>query len=115
MKAPPPAPCVQRCREAVKDVPVIAGGVEASRRRGAHFDCWSETVKPSILATSKADLVGFGKGERVLVEICKRLAAGKKITDCRDQRGVACFLGSKETLPAHEWHDAGARPAIVSG
>ena len=96
----------QRCREAWKDVPVLAGGVEASLRRVAHFDYWSETVKPSILATSKADLVGYGMGERVLVEICKRLAAGKRIQDCRDLRGVAYLLGSKETLPAHEWHDA---------
>lgn len=96
----------QRCREAFKDVPVLAGGVEASLRRVAHFDYWSETVRPSILVTSKADLVGYGMGERVLVEICKRLAAGKKIQDCRDLRGVAYLLGSKETLPAHEWHDA---------
>lgn len=96
----------QRCREAWKDVPVLAGGVEASLRRVAHFDYWSETVKPSILATSKADLVGYGMGERVLVEICKRLAAGKRIQDCRDLRGVAYLLGAKETLPAHEWHDA---------
>ncbi|MEQ1634952.1 MAG: YgiQ family radical SAM protein, partial [Planctomycetota bacterium] len=96
----------QRCREAFKDVPVIAGGVEASLRRIAHFDYWSETVRPSILVTSKADILGFGMGERVIVEVCKRLAAGKSIKDCRDLRGVAYLLGSKETLPAHEWHDA---------
>jgi uncharacterized radical SAM protein YgiQ len=96
----------QRCREAYKDVPVIAGGVEASLRRVAHFDYWSETVKPSILVTSKADLVGFGMGERVIVEICRRLAAGRNIRDCRDLRGVAYLLGSKEALPNHEWHDA---------
>ena len=96
----------QRCREAFKDVPVIAGGVEASLRRIAHFDYWSETVKPSILVTSKADLVGYGMGERVIVEVCRRLATGKTIRDCRDLRGVAYLLGSKESLPAHEWHDA---------
>lgn len=96
----------QRCREAFKDVPVIAGGVEASLRRVAHFDYWSETVKPSILVTSKADLVGFGMGERVIVEICRRLRDGKSIRDCRDLRGVAYLLGSKEELPQHEWHDA---------
>lgn len=101
----------QRCREAFKDVPVIAGGVEASLRRVAHFDYWSETVKPSILVTSKADLVGFGMGERVLVEICKRLAAGRSIADCRDLRGVAYLLGAKETLPAHTWHDTSGMPA----
>jgi uncharacterized radical SAM protein YgiQ len=96
----------QRCREAFPGVPVVAGGVEASLRRVAHFDYWSETVRPSILVTSKADLLGFGMGETVLVEVCKRLAAGKKISDCRDLRGVAYLLGSKEALPAHEWHDA---------
>ncbi|MFY9342624.1 MAG: YgiQ family radical SAM protein, partial [Planctomycetota bacterium] len=96
----------QRCREAFPGVPVVAGGVEASLRRVAHFDYWSETVKPSILATSKADLVGFGMGERVLVEVCRRLASGLPITACRDLRGVAYLLGSKEPLPAHEWHDA---------
>ncbi len=96
----------QRCREAFPGVPVVAGGVEASLRRIAHFDYWSETVRPSILVTCKADLVGFGMGERVLVEICRRLRDGKQITDCRDLRGVAYLLGAKETLPAHEWHDA---------
>jgi len=96
----------QRCREAFPGTPVIAGGVEASLRRVAHFDYWSETVRPSILVTSKADLVGFGMGERVLVEICRRLAAGRPIADCRDLRGVAYLLGGKEPLPAHEWHDA---------
>ncbi|MBL8747570.1 MAG: YgiQ family radical SAM protein [Planctomycetes bacterium] len=96
----------QRCREAFSGVPVIAGGVEASLRRIAHFDYWSETVRPSILVTSKADLLGFGMGERVIVEVCRRLRDGKKIADCRDLRGVAYLLGSKESLPAHEWHDA---------
>ncbi|MBX3463433.1 MAG: YgiQ family radical SAM protein [Planctomycetes bacterium] len=96
----------QRCREAFAGVPVVAGGVEASLRRIAHFDYWSETVRPSILVTSKADLLGFGMGERVLVEICRRLAAGRPIADCRDLRGVAYLLGARETLPEHQWHDA---------
>lgn len=96
----------QRCREAFPGVPVVAGGVEASLRRVAHYDYWSDTVRPSILVTSKADLVGFGMGERVLVEICRRLRDGRKIAECRDLRGVAYLLGQKEALPAHEWHDA---------
>ncbi|MCA8973017.1 MAG: YgiQ family radical SAM protein, partial [Planctomycetes bacterium] len=53
----------QRCREAFPGVPIIAGGVEASLRRIAHYDYWSDTVRPSILVTSKADLLGFGMGE----------------------------------------------------
>ncbi len=89
----------QRCREAFADVPVIAGGVEASLRRVAHFDYWSDTVRPSILVTSKADLVGFGMGERVIVEIARRLAKGAAVTDLRDLRGVAYLLGKNEALP----------------
>ncbi|MCR9245244.1 MAG: YgiQ family radical SAM protein [bacterium] len=96
----------QRCREAFAGVPVIAGGVEASLRRIAHFDYWSETVRPSILATCKADLLGFGMGERVLAEIVRRLGAGKTVRDCRDLRGVAYLLGGKEELPDHRWDDA---------
>ena len=104
----------QRCREAFKDVPVIAGGVEASLRRIAHFDYWSETVRPSILVTSKADLVGFGMGETQIVEIMQRLQAGKTIADCRDLRGVAYLLGSKEELPDHQWHDAASDNQTVA-
>lgn len=96
----------QRCREAFQGVPVLAGGVEASLRRVAHYDYWSDTVRPSILVTSKADLVGFGMGERVLVEICRRLRDGLSIEQCRDLRGTAYLLGQKESLPEHTWQDA---------
>jgi uncharacterized radical SAM protein YgiQ len=96
----------QRCREAFAGVPVVIGGVEASLRRIAHFDYWSETVRPSILASSKADLLGFGMGEKTLATICRRLAAGKGIADCRDLRGVAYLLGGKEALPDHRFDDA---------
>lgn len=90
---------VQRCREAFKGVPVIAGGVEASLRRFAHYDYWSDTVKPSILATSKADLVVFGMGEAPIVEIARRLDAGESVDDLRDLRGVAYLLGSSDSVP----------------
>jgi len=66
----------QRCREAFKGVPVIAGGVEASLRRIAHYDYWSDTVMPSILLTSKAHLLVFGMGERPILEIARRLERG---------------------------------------
>jgi uncharacterized radical SAM protein YgiQ len=87
----------QRCREAFPGVPVIAGGVEASLRRLAHYDYWSDTVKRSILLDSKADLVVYGMGEQNIVEIAKRLQAGKTVRDCRDMRGVAYALGAKES------------------
>ena len=67
-------PYCQRAREAFPGVPVIAGGVEASLRRLAHYDYWSDTVKRSILLDSKADLVVFGMGEQPIVEIARRLA-----------------------------------------
>jgi uncharacterized radical SAM protein YgiQ len=89
----------QRCREAFKDVPVIVGGVEASLRRFAHFDYWSDSVKPSILASSKADLCVYGMGEEPILEIAGRLSTGESIADLRDMRGVAYLLGAKETTP----------------
>jgi len=79
----------QRCREAHPDVPVIAGGVEASLRRLAHYDYWSDTVKPSVLVSSKADLVVFGMGERQIVEIVRRLDRGEGTTTMTDVRGTA--------------------------
>lgn len=90
-------PYCQRCREAFPGVPVIAGGVEASLRRLAHYDYWSDAVRRSILLDSKADLVVFGMGERIIVEIAQRLAAGKTVKDLRDLRGVAYALGAKES------------------
>ena len=93
-------PYCQRAREAYPGVPVIAGGVEASLRRLAHYDYWSDTVKRSILLDSKADLVVFGMGEQPIIEIARRLAAGETVRDLRDMRGVAYALGARETPPA---------------
>ena len=87
----------QRCREAFPGVPVIAGGVEASLRRLAHYDYWSDTVKRSIILDSKADLVVYGMGEKTIVTIAERLAAGQTVRDLRDLRGVAYALGAKES------------------
>ena len=89
----------QRCREAFPGVPVVIGGIEASLRRIAHFDYWSEQVRPSMLAASKADLLAFGKGEATIVAIARRLAAGQPVTALRELRGVAYLLGARETLP----------------
>jgi uncharacterized radical SAM protein YgiQ len=96
----------QRCREAFPGVPVIAGGVEASLRRIAHYDYWSDKVWPSILVTSKAHLLVYGMGEAPILEIARRLAAGRPVEDLRDMRGVAYLLGKSESLPAHRWDDA---------
>ncbi len=79
----------QRAREAFKDVPIVIGGIEASLRRIAHFDYWSEKVRRSILLDSKADLLIYGNGERQICEIAHRLAAGERINDITDLRGTA--------------------------
>ncbi len=99
----------QRAREAYKGVPVIAGSVEASLRRLAHYDYWSDKVRKSILLDSKADLVVFGMGENAIVEIAQRLQAGESVKDLRNMRGVAYALGASEqppddaiTLPSYE-------------
>ena len=85
-----------RAREAFPGVPIIAGGVEASLRRLAHYDYWSDTVKKSILLDAKADVVVYGMGEHAIVEIARRFAAGKTVRDLRDMRGIAYALGAKE-------------------
>jgi uncharacterized radical SAM protein YgiQ len=86
-----------RAREAFPGVPVIAGGVEASLRRLAHYDYWTDSVRRSILLDSKADLVVFGMGEKSIVEIGQRLANGQSVRDLRDMRGVAFALGASES------------------
>ena len=79
----------QRAREAFRDVPIVIGGIEASLRRIAHFDYWSEKVRRSVLLDAKADLLVFGNGERQICELAHRLAAGEAIGDITDLRGTA--------------------------
>ena len=92
----------QRAREAYPGVPVIVGGVEASLRRLAHYDFWSDKVKRSILMDSKADLLVYGMGETALLEVVKRLASGEAIATIRDVRGTAWRMGSSEDLPEED-------------
>jgi len=104
---------VEGIRRAYKDVPVIIGGIEASLRRFAHYDYWSDTVRRSILLDSKADILVFGMGERPLLNIARRLAAGEAIGGINNERGTcvrvhgraavdqwknACFLPKYETI-----------------
>jgi uncharacterized radical SAM protein YgiQ len=84
----------QRVREAFADTPIVIGGIEASLRRIAHFDYWQEKVRRSILLDSRADLLVFGNGERQVVEIAHRLAAGEAPADLQDLRGTA-FVGNR--------------------
>jgi uncharacterized radical SAM protein YgiQ len=90
-------PYCHRAREAYPGVPVIAGGVEASLRRLAHYDYWSDTVRRSILLDCKADLVAYGMGEQLIVEIARGLASGKSVKELRSLRGIAYLLGARES------------------
>jgi uncharacterized radical SAM protein YgiQ len=84
----------QRVREAFEDVPIVIGGIEASLRRIAHFDYWQEKVRRSILLDARADLLVFGNGERQIVEIAHRIAAGEPPGALTDIRGTA-FPGTR--------------------
>src|SRR4029077_19113668 len=79
----------QRIREAFKSTPIVIGGIEASLRRIAHFDYWSENVRRSVLADSKADLLVYCNAERQIGAIAQRLNAGEAIGDITDVRGTA--------------------------
>jgi len=89
----------QRVREAFRDVPIVIGGIEASLRRIAHFDYWSEKVRRSVLLDAKADLLVYGNGERQICALAHRLAAGESIHEITDLRGTA-FV--RRSLPA-DW------------
>ncbi len=88
----------QRCRQVAKDVPIIAGGVEVSMRRLAHYDYWSDKIRKSMILDSRADLVVYGMGEKPLLEIISRLKAGQPVSACREIRGVGYAVG-KRGLP----------------
>ncbi|AEE17895.1 Radical SAM domain protein [Treponema brennaborense DSM 12168] len=89
-----------KIREAYKGVPVIIGGIEASLRRTAHYDCWSNTVRRSILLDTKADLLIYGMGERPILEIAERLARGETASLIRGVRGTCWRTGRRTELPA---------------
>lgn len=79
----------QRLREAYRQVPLVIGSIEASLRRIAHYDYWSDKIRRSILLDSSADLLLYGNAERAIVSLAHRLAAGESIHTIRDLRGTA--------------------------
>jgi uncharacterized radical SAM protein YgiQ len=87
-----------RIREVWKDIPIIIGGIEASLRRFAHYDYWSNSVRRSILIDSRADLLIYGMGEKQLKEIAWQLQQGIKISDIRDVQGTCYKADSIEHL-----------------
>ena len=97
---------VEGLRRAYKNVPVIIGGIEASLRRFSHYDYWSDKVRRSVLLDSKADILVYGMGERAIIEIARRLAAGEDIANINDVRGT-CFRRNEcpkdaLELPSHD-------------
>ena len=94
----------QRAREAFPGTPVVIGSIEASLRRIAHYDYWSEKVRRSVLPDSKADLLIFGNAERALVSLSHCLASGESISNIRDLRGTA-FMVKRDWLPGEDWQE----------
>jgi len=92
----------QRCREAFPGIPVVIGSIEASLRRIAHYDYWSDKVRRSVLFESKADMLIFGNAERALVDLTRRMADGENIKDIRDLRGTS-FLVPAGWMPGEDW------------
>ncbi|MBQ9518039.1 MAG: YgiQ family radical SAM protein [Eubacterium sp.] len=84
-------------RRAYPDVPIVIGGLEASLRRFAHYDYWSDNVRPSILIESGADLLIHGMGENQIIEVAERLNSGESITTMRDIKGTTYAVDVRET------------------
>jgi uncharacterized radical SAM protein YgiQ len=89
----------QRCKEAYKDTPIVIGGIEASLRRIAHYDYWSDKVRKSVLIDSAADILLFGNAERAIVELTYKMSKGMKINELGNIRGTAIL---REHMP-EEW------------
>ena len=85
-------------RSAYKDVPVIIGGIEASLRRLAHYDYWSDKLKRSVLLDSQADLISYGMGERSVVEIADALDSGLDVKDITFIDGTVYKTKSLESV-----------------
>ena len=94
----------QRAREAFPGTPIVIGSIEASLRRIAHYDYWSDTVRRSVLTDSKADILLFGNAERALLDLSHRLAAGESVKSIRDLRGTA-FMVTRNWKPADDWSE----------
>ncbi|MSP88392.1 MAG: YgiQ family radical SAM protein [Alphaproteobacteria bacterium] len=92
----------QRCREAFRDVPIVLGGIEASLRRIAHYDYWSDKVRRSVLVDAKADILLYGNAERAVVEVAHRMARGEAPAELDDIRGVAVL----KTAVPEGWTEA---------
>ncbi|MCM1451977.1 MAG: YgiQ family radical SAM protein [Clostridium sp.] len=89
-------------RELYPETPIVAGGIEASLRRFSHYDYWQDRLRPSIILDAKADMLLYGMGERTIVELADRLAAGEKISEIKDLRQSVILLPATEIPKAEE-------------
>ncbi|MBW6470158.1 MAG: YgiQ family radical SAM protein [Methanosarcinaceae archaeon] len=96
-----------RIKEAYPDTPIVIGGIEASLRRLAHYDYWSDKVRQSILADAPANLLVYGMGELQTVEIAKRLDGGEQIDEIHDIDGTAWKMEVKR------WREEKAKPNLT--
>ncbi|MFZ8886664.1 MAG: YgiQ family radical SAM protein [Steroidobacteraceae bacterium] len=101
----------QRVREALGDVPLVIGGIEASLRRIAHYDYWADSVRRSVLIDSGADMLIYGNAERQVCELAHRLAGGESIHSICDIRGTALL---RRELPA-DWVEIDSTHLDVPG
>ena len=93
-------------KEKWPDVPVLIGGIEASLRRVTHYDYWSDTLMPSILETSKADLLVYGMGEQPLREIVRLLQKGVPFSSITTIKQTAVLLNNDAKIPKNSnWED----------
>jgi uncharacterized radical SAM protein YgiQ len=104
----------QRAREAYPDTHIVIGSIEASLRRIAHYDYWSDKVRRSVLPDSKADILLFGNAERALVALTHRVAAGEPIKSIRDLRGTA-FMVPSGWKPADDWTEVNSSRVDTPG
>lgn len=84
------------------DVPVIAGGIEASLRRVAHYDYWQDRLRPSILADANIDMISYGMGEKTMTMLAQKLNAGEKISEITDIPQTVFFCDPSEAVTAND-------------
>ncbi len=88
-------------KKAYPDCPVIIGGLEASLRRFAHYDYWSDSIRPSILLESGADILSYGMGENQTIELAERLNSGEPVESILDVKGTVVSIPISEYTPRH--------------
>ena len=97
------------------DVPVVAGGIEASLRRVSHYDYWQDRLRPSIIADCRADMIIYGMGEQTVTELARRLDAGQSISDITDLRQTVVRRPLDEMPAASDEHNIVLAPwSVVS-